>query len=62
MALWRRGCPRCVGDVFEETGLLEDRSLTCLQCGRTLNAAQEAQLRSKTTHRVPAAAQRTAAA
>lgn len=32
---WRKACPRCGGDVFEER-LLGERELKCLQCGRAL--------------------------
>ena len=60
MALWRKGCPRCGGDVFEETGF-DGRSLTCLQCGRMLDSTQEANLRNR-VGRIPATAERIAAA
>lgn len=45
MRLWRRTCPRCSGDVFEERHL-DGVDLVCLQCGNILTTEQEAQLRS----------------
>ncbi|MBI4497840.1 MAG: hypothetical protein HY689_08080 [Chloroflexi bacterium] len=57
MALWRKGCPRCRGDVLEQTDL-DGRSLACLQCIYTLNPGQEAALRSRVRH----AAERSTAA
>ncbi|HZU06439.1 MAG TPA: hypothetical protein VFB73_10710 [Chloroflexota bacterium] len=46
--IWLKGCPRCRGDLFEEEGIGPEvygtRFVTCLQCGYTLTAEQEAQL------------------
>jgi hypothetical protein len=46
--MWLKGCPRCQGDLFEEEGigpeLYGSRFVSCLQCGYTLNAEEEAAL------------------
>jgi hypothetical protein len=46
--MWLKGCPRCQGDLFEELGIgpgaIGSRFVTCLQCGYTLTAEQEALL------------------
>ena len=44
MALWRRGCPRCGGDLFEERHL-ESVDMVCLQCGHILTGEQETIMR-----------------
>ncbi|MBI2322055.1 MAG: hypothetical protein HYU88_08185 [Chloroflexi bacterium] len=36
-----RCCPRCRGDVFVEQDIFGGTSLSCLQCGHVLTAAEE---------------------
>lgn len=38
---FRQKCPHCTGNLVGET---EHARISCLQCGRTLNAAQREQL------------------
>jgi ribosomal protein S27AE len=46
MGMWRRGCQRCGGDVFEEQHI-DGVDMVCLQCGHILTAAQESLLRAE---------------
>ena len=45
MHIWRKGCSRCGGDIFEERHL-EGVDMVCLQCGYILTLEQETRLRS----------------
>ena len=54
--MWRKACPKCGGDVYEER-YLEDAEIKCLQCGYVLPA-----VRAMALKQVPAAPRRTALA
>ncbi len=41
--MWLKGCPKCGGDLMLEKSLWE-RTISCIQCGRTLRAEEEAHL------------------
>lgn len=38
--LWLKACPKCGGDLLMERPLWE-RSVSCIQCGRTLSPDEE---------------------
>ncbi|MCX6020581.1 MAG: hypothetical protein NTZ05_02415 [Chloroflexi bacterium] len=41
--MWLKACPKCGGDLMLEKSLWE-RTISCIQCGRTLRAEEEAHL------------------
>ena len=41
---WLKQCPQCGGDLIDESDV-QGTYISCLQCGRTLNAAEEQALR-----------------
>ena len=46
--LWLKGCPRCHGDLFLERDIGASY-VVCIQCGYTLNEAQEQHLKLAVT-------------
>ncbi len=41
---WLKQCPQCGGDLLDESDV-HGSYISCLQCGRTLTAAEEQALR-----------------
>ena len=41
---WFKGCPRCLGDVHEDSDKYSPYS-SCVQCGHYLSQAEEARLK-----------------
>ncbi len=41
---WLKSCPRCHGDLNENTGIYGNY-ISCLQCGHYLTAVEEAYIR-----------------
>ena len=42
---WLKGCPRCRGDLYENSDIY-GRYIDCFQCGHYLTTAEEAHVRS----------------
>lgn len=60
MRYWFKECPRCGGDLREESDIYGSY-ISCVQCGYILNAMEEHQIRSQGTLKEEAPAQRAAA-
>jgi hypothetical protein len=43
MKYWLKECPRCLGDLRQETDVFGNY-IACMQCGYTLKQAEETQL------------------
>ena len=59
MRYWLRECPRCSGDLREESDIY-GRYISCVQCGYILNQLEESRLMQAGTLREPVAAERVA--
>lgn len=51
MKYWLKECPKCHGDLREETDVYGD-FITCMQCGYTLKAEEQAELNATGTLKV----------
>ncbi len=57
MRYWLKECPRCGGDLHEESDLY-GRYISCVQCGYIPTQVQEARLQDAGSLKEPVAAQR----
>jgi len=46
--IWMKSCPRCHGDLFLDTDYY-GQYVCCIQCGNTLDNAEESRLLQKAT-------------
>lgn len=60
MRYWLKECPRCHGDLREESDLY-GKYIVCMQCGYILSQAEETQLLATGTLREPVHAESMAA-
>jgi hypothetical protein len=60
MRYWLKECPRCHGDLRDESDFY-GRYIACVQCGHILQQAEEVQLTSTGVLNQPVPAERVAA-